>query len=64
MVLLAIPMTSCTDEAEIICMDKVWYRDKDGDSRGDPNYYLYSCKVQPEGFVDNPDDTDDNDPNK
>lgn len=56
-------MISCKDEAETICMDKVWYRDSDGDGKGDPIYYLYSCKAQPEGFVANADDKDDTDPN-
>lgn len=55
---------SCDDEGELICMDKVWYKDSDGDGRGDRTNYLYSCNVQPKGFVDNPDDKDDTDPNE
>ena len=49
-------MISCDDEGEQICMDQVWYKDSDGDGRGDRTMYLYSCKVQPKGFVSNSDD--------
>lgn len=55
-------LSSCEKEADIICMDKVWYRDFDKDGKGDPLNYIYSCKVQPVGYVDNADDTNDNDP--
>lgn len=55
-------LTSCEKEADLICMDKVWYKDSDKDGKGDPLNYLYSCKVQPVGFVDNANDTNDQDP--
>ena len=62
--IIGIGMVSCgNDDDGKPCMDKVWYRDKDGDGRGDRIYYLYSCKVQPKGFVDNADDKNDADPN-
>jgi hypothetical protein len=53
---------SCQDEGELICMDKVWYKDADGDGRGDRIAYLYSCNVQPKGFVANNEDKDDKNP--
>lgn len=56
-------MTGCDDDPDLICMDKVWYEDKDGDGKGNFDHYVYSCKVQPEGFVSNADDLDDTDPN-
>jgi hypothetical protein len=39
---------------------KVWYRDVDGDGYGKPNLTRLSC-VQPQGYVDNADDCNDND---
>ena len=61
--IIVLTMVSCNDEGDLICMDKVWYRDIDGDGKGDRTYYIYSCKVQPKGFVSNSDDFCDNDPN-
>ena len=49
-------LASCEKEGDIICTDKVWYRDCDKDGKGDPLNYIYSCKVQPAGFVANADD--------
>jgi hypothetical protein len=40
---------------------KVWYRDVDGDGFGKPNLTRLSC-VQPQGYVDNADDCNDNSP--
>jgi hypothetical protein len=37
----------------------VWYKDSDGDGKGDPQIYVYS-EVQPVGFVSNNDDLNDN----
>lgn len=62
-VILGPTVISCEEEGDIICMDTVYYKDKDGDGRGDRTQYLYSCEVQPKGFVSNSDDKDDNNPN-
>ncbi len=55
-------LSSCEKEGDVICTDKVWYQDLDKDGKGNPTVYLYSCKVQPVGFVDNANDTNDLDP--
>ncbi|WP_255070435.1 hypothetical protein [Lacihabitans sp. LS3-19] len=55
-------LSSCEKEGDVICMDKVWYQDLDKDGKGNPIVYLYSCKTQPAGFVDNADDANDLDP--
>jgi hypothetical protein len=55
-------LSSCEKEGDVICMDKVWYQDLDKDGKGNPIVYLYSCKTQPAGFVENADDTNDLDP--
>jgi hypothetical protein len=36
-----------------------YYRDADGDGLGDPNEYITSCLVIPDGYVDNDDDCND-----
>ncbi len=58
--LLSVTMFSCEDDPEVTCMDDVWYRDMDGDGKGDKLHYLYSCNVQPAGFVADNTDHDDN----
>jgi len=61
-VILGSMVISCEEEGDVICMDTVYYKDKDGDGRGDRLNYLYSCEVQPKGFVSNADDKNDADP--
>ncbi len=57
--LMGMIMFSCEEDAATPCMDQVWYKDSDGDGKGDSKYYLYSCNVQPEGFVSDNTDNDD-----
>lgn len=40
----------------------IFYQDSDGDGYGDPNYWIQECTIS-QGYVDNADDCDDNDPN-
>jgi hypothetical protein len=44
------------------CTQQAWYQDSDMDTYGNPNVSLMDCN-QPAGYVSNPDDCDDNDPN-
>ncbi len=41
------------------CVKTAWYQDHDGDGRGNPELKKMACE-QPEGYVDNDLDTDDN----
>ena len=38
-----------------------WFRDQDGDGQGDSESVLSAC-TQPDGYVENANDCDDNDP--
>ena len=48
-----------TDEGSASVTD--WFRDQDGDEQGDSESLLSAC-TQPDGYVENADDCDDNDP--
>ncbi|GEM_PF-2178320 len=50
---------ACEDEES--CTESTWYADNDNDGLGDPNNSIEACE-QPEGYVSNSDDDDDNDP--
>lgn len=58
--LLGFFMSGCSDADEPWNELPVWYKDSDGDGKGDPEVYVYSS-VQPVGFVSNNDDSDDDD---
>ena len=47
---------ACGDDDS--CAESTWYADTDNDGLGDPNTTRSACE-QPDGFVDNNDDTDD-----
>mgnify|MGYP000622158900 FL=1 len=49
---------SCNDNNGTWDPKTTWYKDADGDGKGDAQCYVYS-DVQPEGYVDNCDDNDD-----
>lgn len=51
-------LPSCENQEP--CMSSEWYEDKDGDGLGNPNVSVISCE-QPNDFVDNHEDKDDND---
>lgn len=54
--------TNCSGIVDDKAVDRRrWWRDEDGDGVGDPEEMTLSC-VQPEGYVANPDDCDDTDP--
>ena len=46
---------ACGDDDS--CAESTWYADTDNDGLGDPNTTRSACE-QPDGFVDNNDDTD------
>jgi hypothetical protein len=51
--------SGCTDEIPEPWKDHpVWYKDSDGDGKGNPQIYVYS-DIQPVGFVSNADDVND-----
>ncbi|MEO1436185.1 MAG: YHYH protein [Bacteroidota bacterium] len=49
---------SACKETEDVCMETTWYQDADEDGLGNPDITIDAC-TQPEGYVDNADDTDD-----
>jgi hypothetical protein len=50
---------TATDDDD--CLPVTWYRDADGDGRGDPNDTVVACSAPP-GYVGPADDCDDTDP--
>ncbi len=42
-----------------LCKKTIWYQDKDGDGKGNPDVTISACE-QPEGYVSDNTDTDDN----
>lgn len=49
--------SSCNEDTEF-CTETTWYEDADGDGLGSPNSSIMACE-QPEGFVQNSSDDDD-----
>ncbi len=55
-----IALISCTED-EPPCSQSTWFADNDNDGLGDPNSSMEACE-QPDDYVANSDDTDDNVP--
>lgn len=51
--------SACSDDDEA-CTETEWYEDTDEDGLGDPDVSVFACD-QPDGYVANADDTDDED---
>lgn len=55
---LTLFLVSCSDDEDTNCVESIWYADNDGDGLGDPDVTISACE-QPDGYVSDNSDTDD-----
>lgn len=59
---VVVMMTACNNDDATSCAEQTWYQDLDNDGFGNPNQTLSSC-TQPNGYVSDNTDCDDNNVN-